>query len=40
MSVLHVNTSARLEGSNSRILSQYLVDALDQPVVSRDLAIS
>ncbi len=38
MSILHINSSARIEGSNSRILGQYLVEALDQPVVSRDLA--
>ena len=37
MSILHINSSARLEGSNSRIISQYLVDKLDQPVISRDL---
>jgi FMN-dependent NADH-azoreductase len=38
MSVLHINSSARLGGSNSRIIGQYLVDALGEPVVSRDLA--
>jgi FMN-dependent NADH-azoreductase len=37
MSILHINSSARLEGSNSRIIGQYLVDKLDQPVISRDL---
>lgn len=38
MSVLHINSSARIENSNSRTISQYLVDALQLPVVSRDLA--
>lgn len=39
MTVLHINTSARLQNSNSRILGQYLVDALDEPVINRDLAL-
>ena len=38
MSVLHINSSARLEKSNTRIIGQYLVAALGEPVVSRDLA--
>jgi FMN-dependent NADH-azoreductase len=38
MSVLHINSSARLNNSNTRIIGQYLVDALGEPVVSRDLA--
>lgn len=38
MSVLHINSSARLGESNSRIIGQYLVDILGEPVVSRDLA--
>ncbi|MGK0293407.1 MAG: FMN-dependent NADH-azoreductase [Porticoccaceae bacterium] len=38
MSVLHINSSARLNHSNTRIIGQYLVDALGEPVVSRDLA--
>jgi FMN-dependent NADH-azoreductase len=38
MTVLHINSSARLNHSNTRIIGQYLVDALGQPVVSRDLA--
>jgi FMN-dependent NADH-azoreductase len=38
MTVLHINSSARLSNSNTRIIGQYLVDALKQPVVSRDLA--
>ena len=37
MSVLHVNSSARLEGSSSRIIGRYLVDRLAEPVVERDL---
>jgi len=28
MSILHINSSARLENSNTRIIGQYLVDAL------------
>ena len=39
MSVLHINSSARLSGSNTRTLGQYLVEVLAQPVVSRDLAL-
>ncbi|MCX2980806.1 ACP phosphodiesterase [Halieaceae bacterium IMCC14734] len=38
MSVLHINSSARMNQSNTRIIGQYLVDALGEPVVSRDLA--
>lgn len=38
MTVLHINSSARLKHSNSRIIGRYLVDALGEPVVSRDLA--
>jgi FMN-dependent NADH-azoreductase len=38
MTVLHINSSARLEHSNTRIIGQYLVEALGEPVVSRDLA--
>ena len=38
MTVLHINSSARLNHSNTRIIGQYLVDALGEPVVSRDLA--
>jgi FMN-dependent NADH-azoreductase len=37
MSVLHINSSARLNHSNTRIIGQYLVDALGEPVVNRDL---
>ncbi|MEZ5572509.1 MAG: NAD(P)H-dependent oxidoreductase [Halioglobus sp.] len=36
--VLHIDSSARLHGSNSRILGQYLVAQLRQPVTYRDLA--
>jgi len=38
MSVLHINSSARLSHSNTRIIGQYLLDSLGQPVTSRDLA--
>lgn len=38
MTVLHINSSARLSDSNTRIIGQYLVEALGEPVVSRDLA--
>jgi len=38
MTVLQINSSARLKGSNSRIIGQYLVDEMKQPVISRDLA--
>ena len=38
MTILHINSSARLDHSNTRIIGQYLVDALAEPVVSRDLA--
>jgi FMN-dependent NADH-azoreductase len=37
MTVLHINSSARLNHSNTRIIGQYLVDTLGEPVVSRDL---
>ena len=38
MTVLHINSSARLDHSNTRTIGQYLVDALGEPTVSRDLA--
>ena len=38
MTILHINSSARLDHSNTRIIGQYLVDMLAEPVVSRDLA--
>lgn len=38
MTVLKIDTSARLEGSNSRVLSDYLVSQLgDQDLIVRDL---
>ncbi|MEP1448858.1 MAG: NAD(P)H-dependent oxidoreductase [Paraglaciecola sp.] len=40
MSVLHIDSSARLEGSNTRIIGQYLVNALNTEVVHRDLAMN
>ena len=39
MTVLHINSSARLNDSNSRIIGQYVVDELKQPIISRDLAM-
>ena len=38
MTVLHINSSARLNDSNTRIIGKYLVDALGEPVIGRDLA--
>jgi len=37
MSVLKIDSSARLQDSNSRTISQYLVEQLDTQVVDRDL---
>ncbi len=37
MTVLRVDSSARLEGANSRIITDYLVQQLGQPVIERDL---
>jgi FMN-dependent NADH-azoreductase len=37
MTILHINSSARQKQSSTRIIGQYLVDALAEPVVSRDL---
>ena len=37
MSVLKIDSSARVQDSNSRIISQYLVEQLNKPVVARDL---
>lgn len=37
MTVLKINSSAREQGSNSRIITDYLVQQLDQPVIDRDL---
>ncbi|WP_101759159.1 FMN-dependent NADH-azoreductase [Oceanicoccus sp. KOV_DT_Chl] len=39
MTVLHINSSARLQGSNTRILGQYLVEGLAETVIGRDLAM-
>ena len=38
MSILHIDSSARLTGSNTRTIGQYLVNSLEAPVVHRDLA--
>ena len=38
MSVLRIDSSARLEGSNSRVLTQYLVEQMGLPVIERDLS--
>lgn len=38
MTVLHIDSSARLSNSNTRIIGQYLVDTLGEPAISRDLA--
>ncbi|GAC22168.1 FMN-dependent NADH-azoreductase [Paraglaciecola arctica] len=40
MSILHIDTSARLTGSNTRIIGQYLVNELNAGVVHRDLAVN
>lgn len=40
MTVLKIDSSARLEGSNSRTLTNYLVEKLGQPVIERDLVTS
>lgn len=38
MTVLHINSSARMNDSNSRIIGQYLTDQMQQPTIIRDLA--
>lgn len=38
MTVLHINSSARLNHSNTRVIGQYLIDTLGEPVIGRDLA--
>jgi len=38
MSVLKIDSSARVERSNSRVITQYLVDRIGESVVDRDLA--
>ena len=37
MTVLHINSSARLNHSNTHIIGQYPIAALGEPVISRDL---
>lgn len=37
MTILHINSSARIAASNTRIIGNYLVNKLNQPVISRDL---
>ena len=37
MSILRIDSSARLESANSRIIGDYLVQQLGQPVIERDL---
>lgn len=38
MTVLHLDSSARIDDSHSRALGKYLVNKLNQPTVHRDLA--
>lgn len=38
MTVLHINSSVRMHDSNTRIIGGYLVNALDEQVIHRDLA--
>lgn len=40
MSILHIDSSARLTGSNTRIIGQYLVDVLNTTTVHRDLTVN
>jgi FMN-dependent NADH-azoreductase len=40
MTVLHIDSSARLTGSNTRIIGQYLVNVLSETTVHRDLAVN
>lgn len=40
MSILHIDSSARLTGSHTRIIGQYLVNKLNTTVVHRDLAVN
>jgi len=37
MTVLKINSSARLDGSNSRVVTDYLVEKLAEEVIDRDL---
>lgn len=38
MTVLHIDSSAQMSNSNTRIIGQYLIDALGERVIHRDLA--
>ena len=38
MSILHIDSSTRLTDSNTRIIGQYIVNALNTNIVHRDLA--
>jgi FMN-dependent NADH-azoreductase len=40
MSILHIDSSTRLTESNTRIIGQYLVNALNTSIVHRDLAVN
>lgn len=40
MNILHIDSSARLTGSNTRVIGQYLINKLNAPVVHRDLAVN
>lgn len=40
MNILHIDSSARLTGSNTRVIGQYLVNKLNAKVVHRDLAVN
>ncbi|WP_293750401.1 NAD(P)H-dependent oxidoreductase [uncultured Paraglaciecola sp.] len=40
MSILHIDSSARLTDSNTRIIGQYLVNALNTKMLHRDLAVN
>lgn len=40
MSTLKINSSARTHGSISRLLTQYLADNLNTPVIDRDLSLN
>jgi FMN-dependent NADH-azoreductase len=38
MTILKVDSSARFSNSNSRVLTQYLIENIDKPFINRDLA--
>ena len=38
MSILQIDSSARIDGSNSRVLTQYLAESFNETVINRDLA--